>query len=363
MTADATSQSAADMPLAGISVVEIAGLPAAAYAARLMADFGAEVVKIEPPDGDPERRRLPLIDGHSAWFAYLNYGKKSVVPDAAAREALLANADVLILSGNADPGLSPAAAAIVARVDWFGPGPYRGYTCTDSICRALAGAIHLTGPIEGPPLALPDFQSGIIGGLATFIPVMAALLAREATGGRTIDVSIHEATVALSEYQAVEMHAGVVPRKRWGLNRFAPTYPLGIYPCRDGWLGVTIVTPAQWKAFCDLLGMPELGRHPDWTMGPDRLPKADALEARLLPRLREKNAAEWFALGLEHRLPFAIVPDMGELLSMPVFRERGAIVPIDLGHRVVEAPGSPFYLTVTPPLPGGAVPRPGQHTL
>ena len=350
------------MPLSGIRVVEIAGLPAAAYAARLLADFGAEVIKVEPTGGDPERQRLPLIGAHSAWFTYLNYGKKSVA--AASPDGLIADADVLIVSGDAagDVKGDHPAGQIVARVDWFGPGPYRGYVCTDSVCRALAGAIHLTGPTEGPPLALPDFQSGIIGGLATFIPVMAALMARGATGGRTIDVSIHEATIALSEYQAVEMQAGIVPRRRWGLNRFSPTYPLGIYPCREGWLGVTIVTPAQWKSFCDLLGMPDLGRHPDWVMGPERLPKADALEARFRPRLLERTAAEWFALGLENRLPFAIVPDMGELLSMPVFRERGAIVPIDFGDRTVEAPGTPFHLTVTPAHHGGAVPRVGQHT-
>jgi crotonobetainyl-CoA:carnitine CoA-transferase CaiB-like acyl-CoA transferase len=358
-------------PLQGIRVVELAGLPAAAYAARLMADFGAEVIKVEPPGGDPLRRCKPLVEGTSAWFAYLNYGKKSVVSEGEALDELIADADV-VFAGSAgilpassqasdtamsrqDAGAPSKRQRITVRVAWFAPGPYESFHGSDSVCRALAGATFLTGTQDGPPLAQPDYQAGIIGGLAAFIPAMAALLAGDAAP-RTVEVSVHEACVALAEYQAVEMRAGIVPRRRWGLNRYSPTYPLGIYPCKEGWLGVTIVTPAQWKTYCELLGMPDLARHPDYVMGPDRLPKADAIEARILPVLKEKTAAEWFTLGLEHRLPFAIVPDMAEVLASEVFRARNAIVPITVGGRKLEAPGNPFHLGLTPPLHGGAVP-------
>jgi crotonobetainyl-CoA:carnitine CoA-transferase CaiB-like acyl-CoA transferase len=358
-------------PLQGIRVVELAGLPAAAYAARLMADFGAEVIKVEPPGGDPLRRCEPFVEGTSAWFAYLNYGKKSVVAEGAEVDALIADADMLIVSdhGHDRTARVPRASSsvmsardargpiepITVRVGWFAPGPYENFHGSDSVCRALAGATFLTGTPEGPPLAQPDYQAGIVGGLAAFIPAMAALLAGDAAP-RTIEVSVHEACVALAEYQAVEMRAGIVPRRRWGLNRYSPTYPLGIYPCKEGWLGVTIVTPAQWKTYCELLGMPDLARHPDYVMGPDRLPKADAIETRILPVLKQKTAAEWFALGLEHRLPFAIVPDMAGVLASSVFRARNAIVSITVGGRKVEAPGNPFHLGLTPPIHGGAVP-------
>src|SRR6185436_2127711 len=89
--------------------------------------------------------------------------------------------------------------------------------------------------------------------------------------------------------------------------------------------------------------------------------QADALEARFIPRFLHRTAEEWFAAGLELRLPFAIVPDMQQVLDWPVFRDRKAIVPIEVGGRTVEAPGSPFHLTRTPPNFGGRVPEIGEH--
>ena len=343
--------------LSGIRVVEIGSLPAGAYAARLFADFGAEVIKVEPPEGDPDRCFPPLIDGASGWFAYLNYGKKSVTSDKADLEALLRSADVLIDSSGADRGAHPHLVAI--DLSWFGKsGPYRDYKSCDAVCRALAGFVQLIGPAEGPPLTLPDYQSAIMGGLAAFIPAMASLLGRQS---RRYEVSVHEATIALAEYQTIEAWATATPQKRWGFNRFTPTYPMGVYRCKQGWIGITIVTPAQWKSFCDLLGMPDLGRHPHHVMGTERLAHADALEARFVPRFLDRTAEEWFAAALEMRLPFVIVPDMKQVLEWPVFRDRKAIVPIAMSARTVEAPGSPFQLTGTPANFGGTVPELGGH--
>ncbi len=344
-------------PLSAYRVVELGTLPAAAYAARLFADFGAEVVKVEPPGGDPARRFPPMIDGDtSGWFAWLNYGKKSVTADAVDLAALLESADLLIDSTGADHSAHPHLVAI--DLSWFGKsGPYRDFKATDAMCRALAGFVQLIGPADGPPLTLPDYQSAIMGGLAAFIPAMATLIGG---GGRTWEVSVHEATIALAEYQAIEAWA-TGPQKRWGFNRFTPTYPMGVYRCKQGWIGITIVTPAQWKSFCDLMGMPELGRDPHHVMGGERLARADALEARFIPRFLDRTAEEWFALALELRLPFAIVPDMKQVLSWPVFRDRNAVVPIEVGDRTVEAPGSPFHLTATPPNFGGRVPALGEH--
>ena len=303
-------------PLSEYRIVELGSLPAGAYAARLFADFGAEVIKVEPPGGDPTRAFPPMIDAKtSGWFAYLNYGKKSVTvgrgrPRRAAEQR--AGADRF---DRRDHSAHPHLVAV--DLSWFGKsGPYRDFKATDAMCRALAGFVQLIGPEEGPPLTLPDYQSAIMGGLAAFIPAMAALLGRQS---RTWEVSVHEATVALAEYQAIEAWA-TGPQKRWGFNRFTPTYPMGVYRCKQGWIGITIVTPAQWISFCDLMGMPELGRDPDHVMGGERLARADALEARFIPRFLDRTAEEWFALGLELRLPFAIVPrheSSAELAGVP----------------------------------------------
>jgi crotonobetainyl-CoA:carnitine CoA-transferase CaiB-like acyl-CoA transferase len=349
-------------PLSHLRVIELGTLPAGAYAARLFADFGAEVIKVEQNGGDPTRAFPPIIaPDASGWFAYLNYGKKSVTAEAVDLDALLAGADVLIDSTGAHParGTDHARQHLVTiDLSWFGAsGPYRDFRATDAMVRALAGFVQLIGPAEGPPLTLPDYQSAIMGGLAAFIPAMATLIANQ---GRRWEVSVHEATIALAEYQAIEAWA-TGPQKRWGFNRFTPTYPMGVYRCKQGFIGITIVTPAQWNAFCQLMGMADLGRDPHHVMGGERLQRADALEARFIPRFLDRTAEEWFALGLEHRLPFAIVPDMKQVLSWPVFRDREAIVPIEVGRRTVEAPGTPFHLTRTPPNFGGKVPEVGEH--
>jgi crotonobetainyl-CoA:carnitine CoA-transferase CaiB-like acyl-CoA transferase len=347
-------------PLSHLRVIELGTLPAGAYAARLFADFGAEVIKVEPSGGDPTRAFPPIIAADtSGWFAYLTYGKKSVT--SVDLDALLDGADVLIDSTGAHTARGSDHARphlVTIDLSWFGTsGPYRDFKATDAMVRALAGFVQLIGPAQGPPLTLPDYQSAIMGGLAAFIPAMATLLAHQ---GRRWEVSVHEATIALAEYQAIEAWA-TGPQKRWGFNRFTPTYPMGVYRCKQGFLGITIVTPAQWNAFCELMGMPELGRDPHHVMGGERLARADALEARFIPRFLDRTAEEWFALGLERRLPFAIVPDMQQVLSWPVFRDRKAIVPIEVAGRTVEAPGTPFHLTKTLPHFGGRVPALGEH--
>ena len=162
-------------PLSHLRVIELGTLSAGAYAARLFADFGAEVIKVEPPAGDPARTFPPMIDaGTSGWFAWLNYGKKSVTSDAVDLDALLGSAHVLIDSTGLDRSAHPHLVAV--DLSWFGKsGPYRDFKASDAMCRALAGFVQLIGPEEGPPLTLPDYQSAIMGGLAAFIPAIAAL--------------------------------------------------------------------------------------------------------------------------------------------------------------------------------------------
>jgi crotonobetainyl-CoA:carnitine CoA-transferase CaiB-like acyl-CoA transferase len=148
---------------------------------------------------------------------------------------------------------------------------------------------------------------------------------------------------------------------RHGVNRFAPTSPLGVYRCREGWIGVTIVTPAQFRSFCDMIGSPELGHDPRFVVGFDRLRHTDALEAIFAPRLLERSAEEWFAEALARRLPLAIVPDMAMLLRNPVHRARDAFGMVRLGQARFEGPTLPQRLTRTPPLAGGTAPFAGEH--
>ncbi len=368
------------MPLSRLRVVELGTGSTLAYAGKLFADFGAEIVKVEPPGGDPGRAAPPLVDAgygrESAYFAWANTNKRSITADLASPAnvervaALIAGVDVLLDSRPPDAVLRGPLAhdvlraknprLVVAAISWFGEtGPYRDFAATDATCRALAGLVKLVGPREGPPLALNDHQADVVGGLTSFIAATAGLY--HGGGGRRFSISVHEANVALAEYQAALGLGGNVPPARQGINRFAPSFPLGVYPCREGFIGVTVITPPQWLAFCDLLDLAELKADPDLLVNFNRSAAADRIEAVFAPRFLEKTAAEWFSGALELRLPFAIVPGIAELLGQKVHRDRGAFVPVRIGTAGFAGPIVPLRLARTPPRPGGVAPRAGAN--
>ena len=196
-----------ELPLSHLRVVEIGSGDALCYCGKLFADFGADVIKVERPGGDPDRRIAPLADAgdethESLNFAWLNTNKKSVISDldkpthAARIKKLLRTADLLIDSRHYenikhsmlshdelrrdDPGLA------ITAISWFGEhGPYRNYHATDSVCRSLAGLVKLVGPVEGPPVLPRDGQIGVVAGLTAFIPTLAGLYGYQ-TGARRI---------------------------------------------------------------------------------------------------------------------------------------------------------------------------------
>jgi len=366
--------------LSQLRVVEIGSSAATSYCSRLFADFGAEVWKVEPPTGDPLRSSAPLTPGgQSAWFGFLNFNKSSMVIDAADPGAvrqltlLIEDCDILVDGRDVDGANCPRIdvtairqrrpALIYLNVSWFGQGgPYAEFTASDSIVRALAGLIKLVGPVEGPPLHAPDFQTGILAGLWGFIAAASSVFARmHSRSGRSYSLSIFEACISLSEYQLFESFQRGDIMRRTGINRFWPNFPVGIYETKKGWLGVTTITPPQWRAFCDMLGLPQLRDDPALVLGADRLKQMERIEQLLIPRLRKRTAQQWFAEGLKRKIPIVPVPDMSDLLQDKEKSERGAIVPILLGKERALTAGSMQRLTLTPPRRGGKVPCPGER--
>lgn len=252
------------------------------------------------------------------------------------------------------PGLS------VTRISWFGDsGPYSDFAATEATVRALGGLVALTGRAEGPPTLATDGQSGVMAGLAAFIATAAGLLDR-ATGSRRFSVSVHETAVNVAEYEAAVAWDAGESRPRAGVNRFGRNYPVGIYPTKHGMIGVTIVTPGQWRGICAMLGMPDLAKNPRYAVNNDRLTHAREIDALFQPVWSTRTALEWLELALEHKLPLAVVPTMAELLEQPVHRERGAFAPVRIGEAAFEAPVLPQHLTLTPPCAGGTAPLAGE---
>src|SRR5262245_3639075 len=366
--------------LSHLRVVEIGSSAAASYCARLFADFGGNVQKVEPPSGDPLRRAAPLTPkGQSAWFAFLNFNKSSVAIDANDADAssrlagLIASCDILVDGRDIDtadcPALDLAAlkrshpGLIHVETSWFGhSGPYARFAATDATIRALTGLIKLVGPEEGPPMHAPDFQTGILGGLWGFIAAASAVLGRMRDGnGRTSHLSIFEASIAVTEYIMFESFLRGDIMRRIGVNRFWPTFPVGIYETRKGWLGVTTVTPAQWRSFCEMLGLFDLRDDKTLFLGVDRLQHVEMIEGKILPRLRQRTAQEWFAEALRRKIPIVPVPEIADLIADEEKRARGAIVPIEIGEERGFTAGSMQRLIGTPPRQGGKVPAIGER--
>jgi crotonobetainyl-CoA:carnitine CoA-transferase CaiB-like acyl-CoA transferase len=340
------------MPLSRFRVLQIGSGVALDYCGKLFADFGADVVKLEPDGGDPLRLFPPLLEGgESGLFAWLNTNKRSVFDTLEARAALLPGAD-WVLSSEALDGYAGTT------VSWFGEnGPYAGFAATEATVRALGGLVALTGRAEGPPTLATDGQSGVIAGLAAFIASAAGLYSGTK---RRFSISVHETAVAVAEYEAAVAWDAGGSRKRPGVNRFGRNYPVGIYPTKHGLIGVTIVTPAQWRGICAMLGMPEVARDPRYAINTDRLARSHEIDALFQPVWETRTAVEWFELALEYKLPMAVVPTMAELLEQTVHRERGAFVPVRIGFDAFEAPVLPQHLLATPPRSGGTAPLAGE---
>ncbi len=260
----------------------------------------------------------------SITFAWLNTNKKSIIadpenPDDADKiMALLGSSDLLLDARHpdlvksslishdrlrqSDPGLA------ITALSWFGEsGPYRNYAATEAVCRSLAGLVKLVGPVDGPPVLPRDGQVGVVGGLTAFIPSLAGLFGH-ADGARRFAVNNLEAMLQISEFDTgLALETGF-SRPRPGINRFGRGYPSGNFPTKHGWLGVTVVTPAQWVAFCKMIERPDMGADSKYSSHIGRFTHADELKKIISPILLTRTAMEWFEKGIELRLPLPSSP-------------------------------------------------------
>ena len=370
------------LPLSNLRVVTIGSGDTLDYCGKLFSDFGADVIKIEPPGGDEARQFLPLVDAgdgrcESGYFAWLNTNKRSISADLDRPEdvvkirALLMHSDLLLdarppaaiptslLSHDSLRDTQPGLA--ITAISWFGEhGPYSNYQATDSVCRSLSGSVKLVGPLEGPPVLPRDGQVSVMAGLTAFIPTLAGLFG-SATGARRFAVSAQEAMLQISEFDTgLALEAGFT-RPRTAINRFGRGYPVGTFQTKDGWLGVTVVTPAQWAAFTAMIGLPELEHEPHFSDSLLRTMHSAELLQIFQPVLMQQSAQHWFERGIELRIPLAVVPDMATLLQQPYYRERGAFAPVRIGTAAFDAPVLPQYLTRSRPLRNGTAPFAGEH--
>ena len=332
--------------LSGIIVVEVAGGVAGAYCAKLFADMGATVLRIVPAEGDPMESELIHPDERSTrglYAAYLNAGKQVVPPNA------VDQVDVLIYGEAADRNVQvkpPRFATL--DVSWFGAdGPYADWSGSDLIVQALAGLIHPLGPVDGPPVFMGDHQSAVVGGVAAYCAGLAALVGGGAH--QRYEISTLEAVIIVAEMQMCQSQSRDESLPRVGVNRFVPTCPLGIHRCKEGWIGITLITPVQWQNFCAILDLPDLAAEPELNYPQGRVLAVERLEAAFDSRFPLRTADEWAALGRRDKVPMVVVPNAQGILKHPIFNHRVSLAEFSRDGVTYRVPRTPFRLVDTPP--------------
>ncbi len=298
-------------PLAGLLVADFSRILAGPYASMLLADLGAEVVKVESPGGDDTRSWLPPVrDGVSTYYLAINRNKRSVALDfkdaedlALARE-LAARADVVLENfkpgGLAKFGLDYDAVAaanpgvVYASISGFGSTGGAALPGYDLIVQAISGLMSLTGDPDGEPWRAGISIFDVMSGMQATIGVLAALRHREATGaGQHVEVNLLATALSGMVNQASAFVAGGVVPFRMG-NAHPSLFPYEPLPTADGELIITAGNDGQFARLCEVLGVPELVDDARFRRNEDRTANRAELRPRLVERLRDKGRMEWF---------------------------------------------------------------------
>jgi len=368
-------------PLSHLTVVDLTHHVAGPYCTKLLASYGARVLKVERPGGDPLRRIGPFVGGQpgperSLPFLWLNAGKESLVLDlkAEAGQALLldlaARADVLVENFAPEVmtrlGLGTATLwrvnprLVITSISNFGDsGPYRDWKATEMELYALSGGMVATGDPGAPPLAAGPAVTQYTAGLHAYLGTLMALLRRARTGrGDRVEVSIHESALDNVEIALVEaLHLGVVARRTGDRHAMVPWQ---CYPCRDGQVAIIGGPVRRWLGALDLFGTPELGA-PRFRHMRDRIARREEFERLLTASLARRDKREVWQEGQARGVAFGYLADLGDALGSPQLRARGFFQP-SAAHPEVgvhEHAGPPFRLGPWRP---GRAPRLGEHT-
>ncbi len=374
---------AAHGPLAGVKVIELAHIMAGPICGLMLADMGADVIKIEKvPDGDDTRRMVPpTMDGESAAFMILNRNKRGVSINLkspagkAVLEKMLAAADVVI--ENYRPGtmerfglgyetlhkMNPAL--IYCQVTGFGrTGPYANRAGFDLIAQGLSGIMSVTGegagrqPVKaGPPIT--DISAGILAAMG----VLAAYVHRLKTGeGQLVDTSLLEAGVTTTYWQsAICLATGKSPGAIGSAHPLSAPYQA--VQTQDGWINIGAANQANWKRLVEVIGKPELAGNPRFLDNAARLQNLPALIEILTGNFRTRTTSDWLARLEAAGVPAGPVLSIGEMLNDPQVLARNMVVEVEhsrLGK--MKTLGPPVKFSTTPSSVRHGAPQLGQHT-
>jgi crotonobetainyl-CoA:carnitine CoA-transferase CaiB-like acyl-CoA transferase len=338
-------------PLAGLKVVELARILAGPWAGQLLADMGAEVIKVEAPEGDDTRTWGPPFIEHdgersAAYFHGCNRGKKSVVIDfrtvegKAALLRLLADADVLIenfkVGGLAKYGLDYASLReshprlIYCSITGFGQdGPYAARAGYDYIIQGMSGLMSVTGDPDGQPQKVGVAVTDIFTGLYASNAILAAVHQRHGTGrGQHIDLALLDVAVATTANQAMNYLATGKSPERLG-NAHPNIVPYQVFECGDGHVIIAVGNDGQFRKFCNVLGLDALGTDPRFATNPARLENRSVLVPLLADKMLDWTKADILTTCETKGVPAGPINTFEDVFADPQVIARGLKLDID----------------------------------
>ncbi len=367
--------------LTGIRVLDASRVLAGPHCGQMLADNGAEVIKIEPPEGDQNRAWLPVIDGQSTNYLSVNRGKQAITLNLktakgrALLHALIAKCDVFLQNYLPDAAASLAAdyetlsrinpQLIYAAISGYGArGPLRNRPGYDTMVNAYCGIMAMTGDPDRPPVRAGVSAIDMTSGILAYSGIVTALLAR-ATGrakGQRVDVSLLETGVTLVGHHALNwMIGGLIDQREGGHN--SRIVPYGPHRCQDGDIMLGAPNDSAWTKLCRVLDAPHLLNNPLYATNSARCEHPQAITAALEAILAAAPVRVWADRLSAAGIACAPISTLDQVMADEQVLANDMVVhaPTSDG-RTMPLVGLPFKLSATPGKPGHAPPALGEHT-
>lgn len=365
-------------PLTGLLVADFSRVLAGPYCTMLLADLGADVIKVESPSGDDTRTWMPPTrEGVSTYYLAINRNKRSIAldfddpTDLGVARAIAGRADLLV--ENFKPGslerfgldydnvaaMNPGI--IYTSITGFGSGAGRDLPGYDLVVQALSGLMSLTGPADGPPFRAGVAVFDVMAGLHAAIGMLAALEHRHVSGrGQRIEVNLLSSALSGLVNQTSAFVAGGTIPFRMG-NAHPSLFPYEPLPAADGEIIIIAGNDRQFARLCDVLGVPELGEDPRFARNEDRTANRDELRPLLVKQLARRSTSDWFDLITGIGVPCAPINTIDDGVRLA---ERLGLDPVVTAGDDAAIPGirNPITFSSTPAGYHRSPPRIGQHT-
>jgi crotonobetainyl-CoA:carnitine CoA-transferase CaiB-like acyl-CoA transferase len=371
-------------PLEKIKILDITHYIAGPYCTKLLAEYGAEVIKVERPEGDPARRLPPFFQDDpylekSGTFLYLNTGKKGITLNLKTESGkkifkeLVKKVDALI--ENFEPRVLPSLGLdysvlkeinphlVQVSISNFGQwGPYRDFKASELILFAMSGWMQLVGESDKKPIMCGIPISQFISGTSAAMACLAALWDKKRRDSVHIDISILETMIVCLESLTSRYAYNKTVLPRMG-GRKSPS-PCSILPCKDGYFLAFAVSEKEWRILCDFIGKPDLKDDPRFNNRISRMSNSKELNEILTKHFMLMTSQEIYQKAQEHGLGFAKINNAADLIKWPHLKERKWFISIE--HPIcgkLEYPGLPFKILNCPPKELSPAPLLGQHNL